>query len=286
MGKAGAIASAAGLLRRARLECRYRMLVRSAVVRPRPVVLVYQMGKVASSSVTQALRRVDGLRVFQLHEMSPDGLRHLRAALRQGGVPADWLETYVLCRALYRDIVEAGRRAKVITLVREPVGRNISFYFQNLDLLWQTADAHEKVGLIRLLEEYLDRFDHDDTLVWFDLEFKAALGVDLYAHEFPHALGHLRLDAGPHEILVLRSDLNDSVKAKCLAEFLEVEGVTLVPENVSAQKPYADTHREFMRRVRLPEGYVDRMLDSKYARHFFSPEERDALRSKWLGEDG
>lgn len=286
MGQAGAIASAAGLLRRARMECWYRMLVWRAAVSRRPIVLVYQMGKVASSSITQALRRVDDLCVFQLHVMSPDGLRHLHAALRRRGLPADWMEMYVLGRALYRGIVEAGRGAKVITLVREPIGRNISFYFQNLDMLWKTADAHEKVGLGRLLEEFLDRFDHDDTLEWFDLEFKAALGVDLYAHEFPHALGHLRLDTGRHEILVMRSDLNDAAKAKCLAEFLGVEGVTLVPENVSAQKPYADTHREFLRKVRLPEGYVNRMLDSKYARHFFSPEERDALRSKWSGEGG
>jgi hypothetical protein len=174
----------------------------------------------------------------------------------------------------------------VITLVREPIGRNISFYFQNLDMLWKTADAHEKVGLDRLLKEYLDRFNHDDTLEWFDREFNPALGVNLYAHEFPHALGYLRLDTGRHEILVLRSDLDDVSKAKCLGEFLGVEGITLAPANVSAQKPYAEAHREFLRKVRLPEEYVNRMLDSKYARHFFSTEERAAIRSKWMGESG
>ncbi|HEX8284967.1 MAG TPA: putative capsular polysaccharide synthesis family protein [Pyrinomonadaceae bacterium] len=280
------IASAAGLLRRARLECWYRLLVWRAAVSPRQIVLVYQMGKVASSSITQALRRVVGLRVFQLHLLSPDGARRLRARMRRKGASAADAEMYVLARTLHRGIVKAGRKAKVVTLVREPIGRNISFYFQNLDMLWETADAHEKVGLGRMLEEFLDRFNHDDTLEWFDSEFKAALGVDIYAHEFPHALGHLRLDTGRHEILVLRSDLDDAAKAKCLAEFLGVEGVTLVRENASGQKPYADAHREFLRELRLPEEYVSHMLDSKYARHFFSPEERDALRSKWLREGG
>lgn len=286
MRKAGAIASAAGPLRRARLECWYRMLVWRAAVSPRPLVLVYQMGKVASSSITQALLQVEDLHVFQVHPMSPDGLRHARDATRRRAPSTDDLVMYALGRALYRGIIKAGRRAKIITLVREPIDRNISFYFQNLDFLWSTADAHKKVGLGRLLEEFLDRFDHDETLGWFDYEFKAALGVDLYAHEFPHDLGHLRLDAGRHEILVLRSDLEDAAKAGCLAEFLGVEGVTLAPANAAAQKPYADTYREFRRRLRLPERYVNHMLDSKYARHFFSPGERDVLRSRWLREGG
>ena len=38
----------------------------------------------------------------------------------------------------------------------------------------------------------------------------------------------------------------------------------------------------FLRRVKLSEEYVDRMLDSKYARHFYSAEELAGVRAQWL----
>jgi len=50
----------------------------------------------------------------------------------------------------------------------------------------------------------------------------------------------------------------------------------------SAEKPYSEAYGEFLRRVVLNEDYVDRLLGSKYARHFYSPEELGRFRTKWL----
>ena len=98
--------------------------------------------------------------------------------------------------------------------------------------------------------------------------------------------GHMRIDTGRYDILVMRSDLDDASKKERLEEFLGVEGVSLAPKNVASQKPYAAACRKFLDALELPESYVDEMLDSKYTRHFFSPDERASLRAKWLRADG
>jgi len=273
---------------RGRLRRQYREEVRSCVESGSTPVLVYQMAKVGSSTVTWALREIDGLHVFQVHLLHPENLRRLRAALRERGRRLARLQSDMDVRGavFYKGLIKSGLKAKVITLVREPIGRNCSFYFQNLDILWQTADAHERVEVSRLAGEYLDRFDHRGGIKWFDREFKPVLGVDIYEHPFPHDKGYARVTDDRYDILVLRSDLDDSLKKNCIEEFLGIEGLSLAPKNVGSRKPYAPVYREFLDALELPESYVDEMLDSKYTRHFFSPDEIAALRARWLGRNG
>lgn len=263
----------------------FRRAIRRSLASPVPPVLVYTAHKVASSSVTQALKSVEGQTVFQIHMMSEANIRRLCEGMRRRGMSyiledVNGLENLGL--ALAEELIKPRRRARVVSLVRDPVARNISFYFQTLDILWKTRSAHEHFGVERLLDEFHERFVHVRGVDWFDEEFKPVLGIDVYEHPFPQRAGFLRIDSGPYEILLMRHDLDDRLKEKCLAELIGVPRVTLAPSNVGAEKPYAAAYGEFLRRVVLPEDYVDRLLGSKYARHFFDPEELARVRAKWL----
>jgi hypothetical protein len=282
MRNVNTVARVTGLAWRARRRFSCWRAVRRAAAGSAPPVLIYQMAKGASTTVLKALERA-GVNAFQVHFINPDTARRLHASVRERGLSVLRMDVDLIGGAIHRGIIRPGRSAKVINLVREPVGRNIAAYFQVLDALWQTERAHEQLGLEKLIVGFYEKFSHDRALEWFDEEFKPMLGVDVYEHEFPRDSRCLRIRRGPYDILLMRVDLDDVSKEKHLSEFLGVEGIKLLPENVGAEKPYAATYREFLRALRLPEEYVDRMLDSRYARHFFTPEERGALRSKWLG---
>lgn len=275
-----------GLLQRRRSRREVVAAVRRAALGGEPTVVVYQMAKVGSSTVTAALRSFGGMNVFQVHLLGPEaigrwlsGLRRFPRARFQTGVD-------IIGPLLYRGLIEPGLKLKIITLVRDPIARNCSFYFANLDVLLGTEDAHENVELSRVVGEFRNRFDHQGCLRWFDGDFKPVLGVDIYEHPFPHDRGHARITTDRYDILVMRTDLDDASKKRCLEEFLGVEGLSLRPRNVGSRKPYAATYRKFLDALRLPESYVDEMLDSKYTRHFFSPDERASLRARWLGGNG
>jgi hypothetical protein len=263
----------------------FRREVKRNSNRTPPPVLVYTAPKVASSAVTEAIRAIEGQSVYQVHMISADSVRKLREEMRRRGLKRmkdDALGLEDIANAIASGLIAPRHPAKIVSLVRDPVARNISFYFETLDLLWQIKRAHERVSMEQLLAQFHERFRHGRGIDWFDNEFKPVLGIDVYEHVFPHDKGYLRIDSGPYEVLLMRHDLNDRVKEKCLAELVGVPTVTLAPRNVGAQKPYAAIYREFLNRIELPEDYVYGLLDSKYARHFYSPEERARFRTKWL----
>jgi len=274
-----------GPLRKSLRRFHLRRAIRRSLERPTPPVLVYTTPKVASSAVTHALTSIEGQTVFHVHMISAANIRRTGDALRRRGLRRanrDKQSLEDLGYALAEEIIKPRGRARIVSLVREPIARNISAYFEILDLLWQTEDAHMHFGVERLLAEFHERFTHERGIDWFDNEYKPVLGIDVYKLPFPHREGFLRIDSGPYEVLLMRHDLDDRLKEKCLADLLGVPSVTLTPRNVGAQKVYSDVYREFLSRVELSEHYVDRMLGSKYARHFFSPEELARVRAKWL----
>ena len=262
----------------------FRRAIRQAVGGTTTPVLIYTAPKVASTAVTNALQAA-GQTVFHVHMISAASMRSLREAMRRRGLARmkwDALGLEDIGKALAAELIEPRHPARIVSLVRDPVARNISFYFETLDVLWQTERAHKHVSVERLLAEFHERFRHERGIDWFDNEFKPVLGLDVYEHPFPHDRGYQRIDSGPYEVLIMRHDLDDRVKEKCLAELVGLDTVSLTPKNVSAQKPYADVYREFLRRVELPEDYVDRLLGSKYARHFYAPEELARFRARWV----
>jgi hypothetical protein len=248
-------------------------------------VLVYTAPKVASTAVTEAVRAIEGQAVYQVHMISAASMRNLREGMRRRGLTRmrdDVLGLEDIAKAVGSGLIAPRHPARIVSLVRDPVARNISFYFETLDVLFQIKRAHERIPLERLLAEFHQRFTHERGVDWFDNEFKPVLGIDVYEHPFPHEKGYLRIDSGPYEVLLMRHDLSDRLKEKCLAELIHVPAVTLTPKNIGTQKAYSYIYREFLKRIELPENYVYGLLDSKYARHFFSPDERARFRSKWL----
>ena len=281
-----AVAVYGGLLQRRRSRREVGAAVRRSVESAEPTVIVYQMAKVGSSTIAAALRDFGGMNVFQVHLMSADNIERWRVGLRKFPLARFQTGVDIIGTLLYKGLVEPGRKLKIITLVRDPIARNCSFYFHNLDVLMETEAAHENVESSRLVGEFRNKFDHRGCLQWFDRDFKPVLGVDIYEHPFPHDKGYTRVASDRHDILVMRTDLDDALKKKCVEEFLGIEGLSLAPKNVGSQKPYAAAYRKFLDALELPEPYVDEMLGSKYTRHFFSPDEIASLRDKWLRGNG
>jgi hypothetical protein len=61
-----------------------------------------------------------------------------------------------------------------------------------------------------LVNVFMKKYDHDRPLMYFDLEFKGVLGVDIYAFEFPPSQGYYIIDDKNADILILKLEhLND-----------------------------------------------------------------------------
>lgn len=244
-------------------------------------VLVYQVGKVGSSTIYYSLKAA-GIKCEHLHRMVPENIERIAEERRAAGLP---VKDERLGLAL-NDRLRRGRdRVRVVTMVREPVSRNISAFFQNL-ADYYGGDPLGSIPVEEAIRRFLEEYPHHVPIEWFETEFARSTGISVFDHPFPHSDQWMKIVEGRFEILVLRVEASDRVKKEAIEAFLGIGELDLVRANVGQGKEYAALYEDFRRRVRLPEEYVDRLLNAPYSRHFYSGAELEEIRNFWIRSEG
>jgi len=249
-------------------------------------VAVHQMGKVGSRSIVNAVEGLGLWPCFHTHVLSTTHNPSLRPEVEPVVPPrhAEIPDHIFASRDLRAQFIDRGLPVAVLTAVREPIGRNVSAFFQNLDGFVEGSganpeDPHELYELFR--KEYF----HFQPQRWLDQELNEPLGIDVFEEPFPTS-GVLALEAEPHGILVLKASVPDERKGEALSAFLGVEGLAIARVNVTAKKAKragrSNTLSGFMACVGQDEAYIDEMLSMKMTQHFFTAQEREGIRDHWL----
>lgn len=244
-------------------------------------VIVYQMGKVGSLAVVRGLQAHGVRPVFHAHCIYPARIQKVyEDILKQSRIAAakrrQELENGL---DLYYEVIARQRPTRFISLVREPIGRNVSAFFQNLDVFFPEGVPTD--NLHQVYTRFLERYPHDLPLTWFEEEFQVTLGIDVYAEPFPREEGALRLKRGPFEVLLLKMELPGTQKDHLIADFLGLDSFAMARENVGAVKGYGELYQRFKATVALPASYLDRMAQARYMQHFYTDEEINAMVARW-----
>lgn len=238
------------------------------------------MAKVGSSAVVSALERA-ALPVFHVHRMHAGHLAMMREQRAARGWRVPPLPAHDrLGLKLQRNVFGRGRPAKIVTLVRDPIGRNLSSYFEHLDDIWHAKDAHALIPDEEIAAGFMERYTHEEPLAWFDNEMLPVTGIDVYAYDFPE-MGYRVIKTPGLDLLVLKCEIDDAAKRHVLAQFLGVDIPRLERANDTLVKSKGVAYRRFLDTIRLPRSYVEDMLESRYANHFYSRTERDRLRQRY-----
>ena len=265
-----------------RHRIRNRRQIDTALSSGAEIVLLHQMGKVGSSSVRDTLRSMDGVCVFQTHWCNERNLAHRAGVVHEDRrISNRYGDRDHFGAMLHHRIIEPGLATKVITMVRDPIARNVSSYFQHLDEIWGVRRAHEQIDLDELLRGFYEVFEHDEPLSWFDTEIHDLFNIDVYASTFDSERRWSLLEAAPWSVLVMRADLPDAGKQQAMNELLGRTVPVLSRSNVGEDKGYASVYTAFKERLELPVTYLDRFYDAPCTRHFFTDEEIDGLRRRW-----
>ncbi len=264
--------------------------------RGRHPIVVYQMGKVGSSSIVASLSdRCGHPNVFHVHTLTPERIaeteRRYRAAskIRGPGIDEHLIASLYLRRRWERR--RPSERWKIVSLVRDPVARNVSGFFQVFDLDFpEIALRYERDGtnprerMDELIDLFLHRFErHDEPLHWFDLNLKPVFGIDVFDEAFPKTQGYAIYQGEQADLLVLRTEDLNRCGSEALGEFLGSERLPMVDANLSQEKGYSEAYGAFKKTIALPPSYLDRIYSSRLVQHFYTPEEVDQFRRDWGG---
>lgn len=265
------------------------------------VVFVYQMGKVGSTAVAEALRRT-GLVTFHGHSFRGEFILALQNGAKKRGNFAlyDMVEYWKMAATCLAASPYMRKRLRFVTLCREPISHFISNYFQrHSDFYgeeyfahsWPDEQVEEKIimemiadarMLITLGKSYSDIDLHFpsgcDALSfvkhWFELDFKRSVGVDLTSLPMDPR-GFIRRD----NILLLKmerlSELGD-----VLSSFTGRTSIDLRPSNEMSQR-IGQLYRRVKARIRFPDDVLDEMYSWRWVQAFYSKEEIASFRRSW-----
>ena len=244
-------------------------------------LLIYTMGKVGSSSVKYSLELI-GVPVVHLHNFT--GEQYVDLGWQFRGVRS-WL-VVSLMKFRLRLIglaFRSSRRARVITLVRDPVARNVSVMFQGLDRLItrgvRECGSDQKKVLQYIFENYVN---HDIPVDWFKWEFEKHTGIDICRHD-AGGRDYLLIKQKRMEVLVLKLEALKSLE-KEIARFVGRPEFELRLANVGDRKWYAELYDNFKTDVQLGSDYLDRMYSAPGVTHLYSNEEITKFRARWASD--
>ena len=219
------------------------------------VVIVFQMGRVGSTSILAPLKRVESkyattrsrrsavYRVYRIHESKEKRFKNLKKP-----------------NMIWRPI-------SVICPIREPIDRSVSafFYFyyeriarqhpENMDipiedlktLFLKDSRPQESLTPVRLAEHRYrpSRLaEHNFCLNWFDEHFQTQFLIDVYKTPFDITRKYQEYRRGGTRVLLYRNDLDILEQARLISRFIGVK-LEIKPQNEATRHIYSGLYDRF-----------------------------------------
>lgn len=240
---------------------------------------VYQMGKVGSSSIENSLNNC-----LHFHSLYGNSPCYVHQDQKRNSIYKEI--GYSFADYLKRDSIKKKECVKIITLVREPVGRAMSMFFQDLPYwLYKYVGDHNSdtrgEGLELLYEAFWNSYDHDYFNSWFDKELSRFIGFDVLNRAFPKEKGFDVFSCGKFEVLIATAEVTGN------QSFIDELGhfvgfpVELIDVNRGENKWYGDVYKKFKTEASFTDEWLDQMLLGKVTKHFYSDEFIDGLNRKY-----
>jgi hypothetical protein len=238
-----------------------------------PPLFIFQMGKVGSRTITNTVET--RYRVCHFHTSGE-------------------FEKYSAMFWTKKQTGESGGYIDMITATRDPIGREVSAFFQNITNMshsWGVGSREEVLAMSaeELIGKFFERWDKGaiNTTIWFDRHFKSSTGIDIYAHPFDPKTGWSIIRDGAWRVLIVRfEDINRNYLEACNAFVRQRFGESatypaLLPANMSDDKWYGPLMLDFKKNIRFTPEQIASQYESRYCRHFYSPEEIERMKAKW-----
>ena len=239
-------------------------------------ILVYQFGKVGSTALEKSLP--GSIHTHMLYGNSPC---HVHLAQRRQGIKkiygffGDFIKRLAISR---RDEI------KIVTIVREPVARNVSMFFQDLShwiYHYVGLGNHDNrfTGPEYLEDVFYKSFDHSYINRWFSDEFQRFTGIDLVSEAFDVDKGYKVIKNGKFNVLVIRYESFSKLSA-AINEFIGVN-IEMDESNIGDDKWYGPLYKEFKRSYAPSSEYMNEMYSYPYVKNYYSDNEIKGFMKKY-----
>ena len=255
----------------------------------RPVI-VFQSGKVGSTSLHLSLEK----KFKELEISTPVYHAHILEKIDQRierikqirTDPSASIQKLLESKKIRQQIDNNHEQCwSVISLVRDPVAKKISTFFQLIDEYipdWKKQWKSGELKLEDLQKMFFKKSGDNDPGQWFDNQIKPIWGIDIFKTPFDKTNGYHIYTFTPRvNLMIIRMEDLNRVAENAFREFMGLESFSIISTNVGEEKPYRKLYEQF-KKLPLPASYLDKEYSSRYARYFYTENEIAAFRKHWL----
>ena len=242
-------------------------------------VVIFTMGKVGTMSIWRSLLNAGVYYIKTTHYLhrAPRCYPFHERTIIQLNNAGRWEHRLLYPWLFKRPLV------RVITMVREPIGRLVSIYLFSYTMRFGVKI--EDVPLQALLDNFMrlfeQEFEHPLVPGYFmAVELNKNMGIDVYQEPFSHENGVSVIEEKNISLLTMKLEISDERKANALANWMG-RSIDIARWNTAESEGYAKVYGEFKRRVRIPYRYAEAMYQSAYMQHFYTAEERTNFWNRW-----
>ncbi|WP_446371922.1 putative capsular polysaccharide synthesis family protein [Coleofasciculus sp. G3-WIS-01] len=252
------------------------------------------MGKVASSSICQSLKSANITQpLYQVHTLNREWIQKkwrtiklYKAYNNRPVIDQDFLISTYISDHLDQIL---NRKLKIISIVRDPLQRNISDFFQNIEQYFPNFAQRFSSGQLRIddiIETFWDNqgaWGVDYAKRWFNRELKAVLGIDVMAVQFPKDKGYVVIQHPDKniEILLVKFESFNQCLERSLCDFFGLKQIQIKLANVSQKKDYYQAYKEFQGLIRFPKDYLDNIYRNPLMYQFYTEAEINQFQHRW-----
>lgn len=257
-------------------------------------IIIYQMGKVGSTTIQTSLENGElSLPLYKIHFLSDEGMQHAEE-FHQKTLKIPWETTpHIQTSQFLRERIQSDDtiKWKIITLVREPISREISEFFQYVHSMYpELLDENgnlEKERTFRILQAKFMFYNPQKnyTCRWFDMEVKGMFDLNIYDYPFNTEEGFTIINRGNVDLLILRVEDFDQSFSRAVTQFLNLSTpIEMVKSNVRAEQKRGTIYQQVLQEFTIRESICRKIYASNYAKQFYSEAEIEQFVQRWSGQ--
>lgn len=278
------------VMRRIRVTLDLLLLTKDRIFK-KDYILIYQQGRVASTSVYESLTLLNlRQRLYHVHLLSAEKAdkKIIAANKKKQKVPRYLYTGKYLAESFSKD---KEKNWHIITIFREPISMLLSVYFLNAERAFKHVNFDQEDELVKaeMIKEFKavcenDDPDNWDICNWYDDIFKNEIGIDVFDFEFNKERNYLVISQENVQSLLLKFEsLKDNFSYAC-SDFLDIkeaDELTLLNSNVHKNNKLSNHHQYIKNNLSLSIDALDRIYNTKFVKHFYSEKEIENFKEKW-----
>jgi len=238
-------------------------------------LFVFTVGKVGSSPVFDSCSLLPLYEVYHLHHLTPQAINvHKRPFENKPEGMYKHIKDVV---KIIDEKVIGNEPIKVINVVRDPIARSLSHFFQNHYMpgsdkakspLELSKANNNEVVYERIKEAFIRCSNHQEPMQWTNSELKYIAQLNPYSKSINSKKGFGLISNGNTEILTLQCEIGDEKKLKYINKFLNSNLKTLKKSNVTSRKEIGSIYQMLKSRLNLASNFLNNIYQNEYCKHY------------------